>query len=197
MRDETSTHCVAIVPTQGKNYRKIAKENWGLEEWQMVGMHVHHRIPVSEGGSNDPSNLYVCSPWFHSNIWHGDSGGFIGIATEAGRKGGRSKSKAKLHQIERLAEQKRGSKLSAKHRENLRKNAKGCSSPEHAKSIGNALRGKPKTKEHRQNLSVSRMGTEPWNKGKKQPVVTCPHCRVEGGSSTMRRWHFDNCKHKQ
>lgn len=31
---------------------------------------MHHRIPVSKGGTNDPSNLYVCSPWFHKNCWH-------------------------------------------------------------------------------------------------------------------------------
>ena len=38
----------------------------------MKGMHVHHRIPVSKGGTNDPSNLYVCSPWFHKNCWHSE-----------------------------------------------------------------------------------------------------------------------------
>jgi hypothetical protein len=36
----------------------------------MKGKHVHHRIKRSEGGTNDPSNLYVCSEWFHNNVWH-------------------------------------------------------------------------------------------------------------------------------
>ena len=60
----------AIVKVDTRNYRKIAQENWGLTKQQMEGMHVHHRIPVSEGGTNDPSNLYVCSPWFHAYVWH-------------------------------------------------------------------------------------------------------------------------------
>jgi group I intron endonuclease len=30
--------------------------------------------------------------------------------------------------------------------------------------------------------------------GKKQPVVSCPHCDVQGGIMNMNRYHFDNCK---
>jgi hypothetical protein len=33
--------------------------------------------------------------------------------------------------------------------------------------------------------------------GQKQPLVTCPHCNKIGGSYTMPRWHFDNCKQKE
>lgn len=61
----------SIVKVDPRNYRLIAKENWGLTDDQMSGMHVHHRIPVSEGGTNDPTNLYVCSPSFHAWVWHG------------------------------------------------------------------------------------------------------------------------------
>ena len=32
--------------------------------------------------------------------------------------------------------------------------------------------------------------------GQKQPLTTCPHCNKIGGSYTMPRWHFDNCKFK-
>jgi len=32
-------------------------------------------------------------------------------------------------------------------------------------------------------------------KGKKRPLVKCPHCGKEGGSN-MKRYHFNNCKHK-
>jgi hypothetical protein len=28
------------------------------------------------------------------------------------------------------------------------------------------------------------------------PLVTCPHCGLEGRSN-MQRWHFDNCKKKK
>lgn len=61
---------VSIVKIDRRLYRDIAQENWGLSEQQMTGMHVHHRIPLSKGGTNDPSNLYVCSPQFHAWVWH-------------------------------------------------------------------------------------------------------------------------------
>lgn len=61
---------VSIVLVDKKPYRKIAQEHWGLSNEQMKGMHVHHRIPRSKGGTNDPTNLYVCSPWFHAHVWH-------------------------------------------------------------------------------------------------------------------------------
>ena len=81
---------VSIVKVDRRPYRAIAQENWGLTDEQMKGMHVHHRIRRSDGGTNDPSNLFVCTPWYHDVVWHGGSGGFIGLATEGGRKGGES-----------------------------------------------------------------------------------------------------------
>ena len=73
------------------SYREIARQNWGLTKEQMRGMHVHHRIPVSRGGTNDPSNLYVCSPWFHAHMWHGDDSyrPMVEWCSENGRKGGK------------------------------------------------------------------------------------------------------------
>lgn len=32
--------------------------------------------------------------------------------------------------------------------------------------------------------------------GKKDRVVTCPHCNKQGGVSGMKRYHFDNCKYQ-
>jgi len=61
---------VSIVLVDNRHHRVIARQNWGLTKEQMKGMHVHHRVKRSEGGTNDPSNLYVCSKWFHNNIWH-------------------------------------------------------------------------------------------------------------------------------
>ncbi len=78
---------VSIVKVDKRHYRVIARENWGLTKEQMKGKHVHHRIPRSEGGTNDASNLYVCSPTFHRWCWHGGEY-FIEQASEGGRKGG-------------------------------------------------------------------------------------------------------------
>jgi group I intron endonuclease len=33
-------------------------------------------------------------------------------------------------------------------------------------------------------------------KGVKARIVTCPHCKKEGGINNMHRYHFDNCKLK-
>lgn len=74
----------AIVRLPTEHYRKVAKKHWGLTDEQMAGKHVHHRIPRSKGGTNDPSNLFVCSPWFHAHVWHNES-----YFTEAASKGGK------------------------------------------------------------------------------------------------------------
>ena len=44
---------------------------------------------------------------------------------------------------------------------------------------------------NRDSGHMSRIGKQ-W-KGKKQALLTCPHCNKSGGN-TMLRWHFDNCK---
>jgi hypothetical protein len=77
----------SLILVDNRPYRKIAQDNWGLTSEQMRGMHVHHRIPVSEGGTNDPSNLYVCSPYFHKHVWH-DGQEWIDWASSAGSLGG-------------------------------------------------------------------------------------------------------------
>jgi len=55
---------------------------------------------------------------------------------------------------------------------------------DHASKIGNALRGVPKSEEHKAALS------KPHSKR------TCPHCGLVGGGGNMTQHHFDNCKHK-
>lgn len=47
--------------------------------------------------------------------------------------------------------------------------------------------GKTHTDDAKQRMSAAR-------KGKPKPIVTCPHCNKEGGVSTMKRYHFSNCK---
>lgn len=50
-----------------------------------------------------------------------------------------------------------------------------------------ATKGKPLSDEHKAKVSAAK-------KGCAQPVLICPHCSKTGGSSLMKRWHFDNCK---
>jgi hypothetical protein len=80
----------AIVKLETRPHRVVAQEHWNLTDEQMKGMHVHHRIPRSQGGTNDPSNLFVCSPSFHFHAWHGANSrlNLIKQATENAKKGG-------------------------------------------------------------------------------------------------------------
>lgn len=44
------------------------------------------------------------------------------------------------------------------------------------------------------HTEAARQRISKGNKGKKKPVVRCPHCGKSGGASPMARWHFANCK---
>lgn len=66
-------------------------------------------------------------------------------------------------------------------------------SEETKKKIGDAQRGekafwygKSPSNEHREKISNSL-------KGRPKKIITCPYCNKSGGSSQMKRWHFDNC----
>ena len=68
--------------------------------------------------------------------------------------------------------------------------------PEVARKISESLQGrvmsdetkeklrKPKTEDHKNKL-----------RGPK-PKISCPHCDKSGAPSPMKRFHYDNCKHK-
>jgi len=53
-------------------------------------------------------------------------------------------------------------------------------------------KGRIITEEHRHKLRLARLG-KTISKNKK---IICPHCSKEGGTSGMKRYHFDNCKIK-
>ena len=68
-------------------------------------------------------------------------------------------------------------------------------------------KGKVLSEEHRKKISEAKKGKIPWNKGLKgvqkspnkgiaQEQVECPYCGKIGGLNAMKRWHFNNCKHK-
>lgn len=76
--------------------------------------------------------------------------------------------------------------------------------PTVAQKVANALRGRKKSKEaDRKRLETARKNNtlkrtaETRAKMKKPKLrVICPHCKLEGGVSQMKRWHFSNCKEK-
>jgi hypothetical protein len=88
---------LSLVKVDPRHHRIIAQENWGLTKEQMKGRHVHHRIKRCDGGTNDPSNLYVCTEEYHDKVWHAGGGGFAGMASlgssRGSSKGGKAASK--------------------------------------------------------------------------------------------------------
>lgn len=130
-------------------YRKIAQENWGLSDEQMKGMHVHHRVPVSEGGTNDPSNLYVCSPSFHAWVWHGGRFALIRDASEVARLGG-------------LAGGRKGGTTT-------KERGVGIFSPDHDRSAAGRIGGKKSAQKQRENkLGLFGLSTEDRSRNTKR-----------------------------
>ena len=59
--------------------------------------------------------------------------------------------------------------------------------------------GKPCSEARRQAIKAATKGIKKSttiNMRKPRSKVKCPHCGKVGGSNTMHRWHFDNCKEK-
>lgn len=57
-----------------------------------------------------------------------------------------------------------------------------------------------KMKANRVHKPMSEAGKAAWlakKIGSKQPLSTCPQCGKIGGLWTMKRWHFENCRHKE
>lgn len=77
---------LSLVKLETRPHRVVAQENWGLTDEQMKGCHVHHRVALSDGGTNDPSNLFVCSPSMHRWGWHEGDRGFGEWAEKGGQK---------------------------------------------------------------------------------------------------------------
>jgi hypothetical protein len=77
-------------------------------------------------------------------------------------------------------------------------------SAETKQKISIAHTNKPKSESHKLKLSIANTGKTLSDetkqkmsialKGKPQTKVQCPHCGKEGGVSSMKHWHFDNCK---
>lgn len=57
-------------------------------------------------------------------------------------------------------------------------------------NISNSTKGLSKSEEHKKKISEA-------SKGKPKPKTECPHCGKIGGSSNMKRYHFDNCKKRK
>jgi hypothetical protein len=68
--------------------------------------------------------------------------------------------------------------------------------PEVALKISNALKGKPKSEEHKAKLRGPKSEEHIAKLRKPKPRIACPHCDKIGAPSPMKQFHFDNCKKK-
>lgn len=77
--------------------------------------------------------------------------------------------------------------------------------PEVSKKVAEALKGRKKSKEAEKKRleTATRNGTLKRTEATKAKMrkpkeqIQCPHCKLIGGISQMKRWHFSNCKNKQ
>lgn len=92
---------------------------------------------------------------------------------------------------QRMSAAKRGKPKTAEHARKVAQALIGTKrSDESKRKMSEAKIGKKLSDEHRQRLSEVRQG-------KAQAIVVCPHCSKSGGVTTMKRWHFENCKHTE
>ena len=80
------------------------------------------------------------------------------------------------------------------------KRPKDATQAAHIGSITPTPKGGKLSEEHKKALRVPRPGAglhDNHAKGEKhfaKRIITCPHCKKQGGGGSMKRWHFDNCK---
>lgn len=182
------------------------------------GLEVHHIIPRSLGGSNSKSNLVVLTAREH----------YLAHLLLIKMHEGRNKAKM-VYAFHRMnfcnGSQARNSKDYDHIRSLYSKHVSGPNHPRFGvkrsnefrermmghevksstrKKIGDALRGIPKSNEHKDKISKALTGRtlsdktkvkmSQSRKGKSQPLITCPHCAKQGTYSAMHRWHMDRCK---
>jgi group I intron endonuclease len=108
------------------------------------------------------------------------------------REGG-GYGKMSVESKEKMSKSQRGKKLSEETKKRMSLSHKGkIKSKEHKQNLSISLFGRKLSEEHKKKLSLSHNGV----KRGPQPIVKCPHCDKEGGSSTMKQHHFEKCKIK-
>lgn len=184
----------------------------------------HHIIPRCMGGTDNKSNIAKLTPEEHYVAhqllvkMHPEHLGLIHAATMLCVNGSGHRSNNKIYGwLKRLdAEAKSKSQTGKKLGPNKKK---GRPSPMKGKKKGPAWNSGIKTGPNGRagikigplgpNKKKGRPGAPSPRKGKTygtnnklgnpdgpQLRVICPYCNKEGGTGGMKRYHFDNCKHK-
>lgn len=127
------------------------------------------------------------------------------IAHSNNHKGFKHSSETKKRISKKRKEQGnkwKGKKHNVKSKLKMSESAKNKNMSEDAKILRNkkmseSALGVKKSKEHRKNIALAKVGVNNPMYGKKAKQVTCPHCNKTLGVNMAARYHFDNCKLKR
>lgn len=106
-----------------------------------------------------------------------------------------------IETIEKIRKTTTGRSKSTEHIKNAANGRKGKKNKNPAWNKGltyqighpNPLKGAAGLKTHTQE-SKDKISAK--HKGRIHTKIICPHCNKEGGCTSMKRWHFNNCKDK-
>ena len=69
-------------------------------------------------------------------------------------------------------------------------------SPKGLEKVVESNKNRVWTEEQKEKLRQHNLGKTNPSKGIPQEKLTCPYCKLTGGRSAMKHWHFDRCKSK-
>jgi len=181
--------------------------NWSHRRFHKRGVsppcyvEAHHVVPKSLGGADNDTNIVVLTAREHfvahrlltkitpcKQTW----GALAAMALD--RRSGRRVTSREFEVCRKAASLARRGKMSA----------------DQLKKHHEIHKGAKRSEETRQKLREKSLGRQAWNKGKKMSPeqiakmrkqkafrkAECPHCGLIGAAHNMKRYHFDNCKHK-
>lgn len=169
-----------------------------------AGFEIHHYIPKSVGGTDDPANLVYLTPREHYTAHHILARLFgAGIFSfsfyrmsqpDQGNTGrsytvtARQYETARLGLVSYLKNRKYSEDSLAKMREGQQRRFREQGVSEETRSkLSAAGMGRTPDEATRQKLREA-------NKRQYSEDLICPHCGKSGKSRVMARWHFDRCK---
>jgi hypothetical protein len=170
-----------IYPGTGKRWSRHLKKH-GKDVSTIILLSTNNKLKLREVG------LYYSELWniVESNEWANlrpEDGGIIDSNTFLKMSQSQKGRKLSEKHRARLVEVNTGKHHTEETKEKLRivrkQQKPHVYTEEQRNKIGAALRGKPKSVEHKAKLTTA---------------VTCPHCGKVGAQNAMKRWHFNNCK---
>ncbi|EBS6328146.1 hypothetical protein FBR42_13795 [Salmonella enterica subsp. enterica serovar Hull] len=168
------------------HHNKNRREGFEIHHITVRSAKDHHFKDI-----NDPSNLVYMTPREHFIAHHILARLYGGVMWLAFNRMCHSKNVGKIT-----------SRTYGTVREQLRLLLIGNT---HSKGKPGHMRGKKHTAETREKMSKAKLGikrtAEAIEAGRQSlilsaeqsPVITCPHCGIEGKAIQIKKWHFDNC----